>query len=163
VAGTGIAYADFLYGDPQTAMLSNLFDVNQKWYWLDFFAQDDVKLTPRLTLNLGVRYDFASPVWEGNNHLANFDPAGSGSIIPASNGSLENRSLVQPQKLDFSPRLGVGLPAYGAHCHTRGLRYLLRSFRSCRQRKSACAESSELHQQQYLAIFEGVAAGVSTG
>jgi hypothetical protein len=107
VAGTGIAYADFLYGDPQTAMLSNLFDVNQKWYWFDFFAQDDIKLTPRLTLNLGVRYDFASPVWEGNNHLANFDPAGSGSIIPASNGSLESRSLVQPQKLDFSPRLGV--------------------------------------------------------
>jgi len=106
VAGTGIPYADFLYGDPQTAMLSNRFVVNQKWYWFDFFAQDDFKVTQRLTLNLGVRYDFSSPVWEGNNHLSNFDPAGSGSIIMATNGSLASRTLVQPQKLDFSPRVG---------------------------------------------------------
>ena len=88
VAGTGIPYADFLYGDPQTAMLSNRFVVNQKWYWFDFFAQDDLKVSSRLTLNLGVRYDFSSPVWEGNNHLSNFNPAGTGSIIMASNGSL---------------------------------------------------------------------------
>jgi hypothetical protein len=106
VAGTGLSYADFLYGDPQTAMQSNLFDVNQKWYWFDFFGQDDFKVTPKLTLNLGLRYDFSSPVWEGNNHLANFNPAGAGSIITASSGSLENRTLVQPQKLDFSPRFG---------------------------------------------------------
>jgi hypothetical protein len=106
VSGTGDSYADFLYGDVQTAMLSNQFEVNQKWYWFDFFAQDDFKVTPKLTLNLGVRYDFSSPVWEGNNHLSNFDPAGAGSIITASNGSLASRSLVQPQKLDFSPRFG---------------------------------------------------------
>jgi hypothetical protein len=106
VSGTGDQYADFLLGDVQTAMLSNQFDVNQKWYWFDFFAQDDFKITPRLTLNLGVRYDFSSPVWEGNNHLSNFDPAGAGSIITASNGSLESRSLVEPQKLNFSPRFG---------------------------------------------------------
>ena len=107
VAGTGFSYADFLYGDPQTAMLSNRFVVNQKWYWFDFWAQDDFKVTPRLTLNVGVRYDFSSPVWEGNNHLSNFDPAGSGSIITATNGSLLSRTLVQPQKLDFSPRFGI--------------------------------------------------------
>jgi len=107
VAGTGIPYADFLYGDPQTAMLSNQFEANQKWYWFDFFVQDDFKVTPRLTLNLGLRYDFSSPVWEGNNHLSNFNPAGAGSIITASTGSLENRALVQPQKLNFSPRFGL--------------------------------------------------------
>lgn len=88
-------------------MLSNQFDVNQKWYWFDFFAQDDFKVTPRLTLTLGVRYDFSSPVWEGNNHLSNFDPAGAGSIDTASYGSLEARTLVQPQKLNFAPRFGL--------------------------------------------------------
>ncbi len=106
-SGTGNPYADFLFGDVQTAMLSNQFEANQKWYWFDFFAQDDFKVTPKLTLNLGVRYDFSSPVWEGNNHLSNFDPAGSGSIITATDGSLASRSLVQPQKLNFSPRLGI--------------------------------------------------------
>ncbi|HEY6345892.1 MAG TPA: TonB-dependent receptor [Bryobacteraceae bacterium] len=106
VSGTGNSYADFLVGDPQSALLSNLFDVHQKWYWFDFFAQDDFKVTPKLTLNLGMRYDFASPVWEGNNHLSNFDPANGGSIVTASSGSLYDRALVQPQKLDFSPRFG---------------------------------------------------------
>jgi hypothetical protein len=107
VAGTGIPYADFLYGDPQTAMLSNQFTAYQKWYWYDFFAQDDFKFTPKLTLNLGVRYDFSSPVWEGQNHLSNFNPAGAGSITQASGGSLQNRALVEPQRLNFSPRIGV--------------------------------------------------------
>lgn len=106
VSGTGNSYADFLIGDPQSALLSNQFEVHQKWYWFDFFAQDDFKVTPKLTLNLGLRYDFSSPVWEGNNHLSNFDPADGGSIITATNGSLYDRSLVQPQKTDFSPRVG---------------------------------------------------------
>src|SRR5579872_5513505 len=106
VSGTGLSYADFLLGDPQTAMQSNLFPVNQKWYWFDFFGQDDFKVTPKLTLNLGVRYDFASPVWEGNNHLANFNPAGAGSITTATSGSLQDRALVQSLMLKRPPRFG---------------------------------------------------------
>lgn len=106
VANTGNSYADFLLGDPQTAMLSNQFEANQKWYWYDFFAQDDFKVTPKLTLNLGIRYDFSSPVWEGNNHLSNFNPVGGGSIITASNGSLYDRTLVDPQRTNFAPRFG---------------------------------------------------------
>ncbi len=105
-SGTGYSYADFLYGDVQTAMLSNQFEAYQRWYWFDFFAQDDFKVTPKLTLNLGVRYDFSSPVWNANNQLSNFNPAGAGSIITASSGSLASQSLVQPQKANFAPRFG---------------------------------------------------------
>ena len=106
VSGTGNSYADFLYGDVQTAMLSNQFEAHQRWYWFDFFAQDDFKVTPKLTVNLGVRYDFASPVWNASNQLSNFNPAGAGSVITASSGSLASQSLVQPQKTDFAPRFG---------------------------------------------------------
>src|ERR1700744_1515598 len=39
-----------------------------------FFAQDDFRFTPRVTVNLGVRYDITFPITEKNNLLANFNP-----------------------------------------------------------------------------------------
>lgn len=107
VANTGFSYADFLLGYVQGAQLSNLFLIDQRFYMYSLFAQDDFKATPKLTLNLGVRYDFSSPVYEGHNHLANFNPAGSGSLVLASGGSLQNRALVDPQRLNVAPRLGL--------------------------------------------------------
>ncbi len=107
ISGTGSPMPISCWATSETAMLSNQFEANQKWYWFDFFVQDDFKVTPKLTVNLGMRYDFSSPVWEGNNHLSNFNPAGAGSVITACNGSLYNQSLVHPQKLNFSPRVGI--------------------------------------------------------
>ena len=146
VSGTGSSYADFLFGDPQTAMLSNQFEVNQKWYWFDFFAQDDFKVTPRLTLNLGVRYDFSSPVWEGNNHLSNFDPAGAGSIITATNGSLDRPDLGAAAEAEFLAALRIRLSADVQDRAARRIRDLLCAVRSRGQRKSARAESAGIHQ-----------------
>ena len=107
VANTGLSYADFLLGQVQGAQLSNQFLVDQRFYMYSFFAQDDLKMTSKLTLNLGLRYDFSAPVYEGRNHLTNFNPAGSGSLIFASGGSLKNRALVDPQRTNFGPRVGV--------------------------------------------------------
>jgi hypothetical protein len=39
------------------------------------YLQDDFKVSSKLTLNLGVRYEFATPQWEDQNRLGNFDPA----------------------------------------------------------------------------------------
>jgi hypothetical protein len=91
------------------------------------FVQDDWKLTPKLTLNLGLRYDFATPQYSGSNNLANFNPAGAGSLELARGGSLANRSLVQINKTNFAPRFGL---AYSPNEKTvirggYGLYYLL--------------------------------------
>jgi carboxypeptidase family protein/TonB-dependent receptor-like protein len=106
-ANTGLSYADFLVGSVQTAQLSNPFQVDQRLHMYSGFAQDDFKVTPRLTMNLGIRYDFATPVYDAKNHLANFNPAGAGSLVFASDGPLYNRTLVQPNRHNFAPRVGL--------------------------------------------------------
>ncbi|HZT33689.1 MAG TPA: TonB-dependent receptor [Bryobacteraceae bacterium] len=105
-AGTGLSYADALLGYVQNAQLSNVYFADQRLHMYAFFAQDDFKVTPRLTLNLGLRYDFATPLLEGRNHIANFDYA-TGQLFLAKPGSLQDRSTVQPNRLNFAPRVGL--------------------------------------------------------
>jgi hypothetical protein len=107
VAGTGFSYADFLLGYVQQAQLTNVYVVDQRLHMYSFFMQDDYKITPRLTMNLGLRYDFASPAYEGRNRMANFDPSGAGSLVFAQDGSLEQRTLVKPDRNNFAPRVGL--------------------------------------------------------
>lgn len=103
---TGNSYADGLLGLVQSTQLTNVFFVDQRLWMVGGFAQDDWKVTHKLTLNLGLRYDFGSPVYEGQNRMANFNPAGSGSLVFAKSGSLQDQTLVQPYKTAFGPRLG---------------------------------------------------------
>ncbi len=58
-------------------------------------------------LNLGLRYDFITPALEASNRQTNFDPAGTGKLVFAKDGSLEERGLVKPDKNNFAPRVGV--------------------------------------------------------
>jgi hypothetical protein len=97
--------ADFLIGAPSHYELNNLVVVDYRQFMHFAYVQDDWKLTPRLTLNLGLRYEFASPQWEANNLLANFDP-GTRSLVQAKSGDLTDRSLQQPQTHNFAPRIG---------------------------------------------------------
>ena len=68
--------------------------------------QDDFKATDRLTLNLGLRYEFATPQWEKDNFLTNFDPE-TNTLIQAKDGSIYDRALVNPDRNNFAPRLGM--------------------------------------------------------
>jgi len=69
------------------------------------YVKDDWRVTPKLTLNLGLRWEFATPIWERDNLWSNFDP-GTNTLIRATSGSLYNRALVNPDYKDFGPRLG---------------------------------------------------------
>lgn len=98
--------ADFLMGARSSYELVNpaVFNLRQRMQF--FYLQDDWRVRPNLTMNLGVRYEFATPQWEADNHLTNFDPA-TNSLIQATDGSIADRALVNPDRNNWAPRLGV--------------------------------------------------------
>jgi hypothetical protein len=70
------------------------------------YIQDDFKFSPKLTLNIGLRYEYATPYFESDNRLSNYDPT-SNSIIQAKDGSIYDRALVDPDRNNFAPRIGL--------------------------------------------------------
>ncbi len=96
---------DFLTGARSTYQLNNFVIVNYHQNMNFFYFQDDIKISPKLTINAGLRYELVTPQFVSGNHLANFDPT-TNTLIQASGGSLYNRALVHTPKLDFAPRFG---------------------------------------------------------
>ncbi len=103
---SGSALADFLLGYATSVQLSNFHEVHQRQHAYSFFLQDDFRASDRVTLNVGLRYDFVTPQMDAENRLANFDPA-TGQLFYASDGGIEDRALVKPDRNNFGPRLGI--------------------------------------------------------
>ena len=103
--------ADFFIGAPSHYELNNLAVVDYLQYMHFLFVQDNWKATNSLTLNLGLRYEFASPQWVSDYRLANFDPR-TNSLIQAHSGDLYDRSLQNPQLGNWAPRLGLAWRAF---------------------------------------------------
>jgi len=97
--------SDFMFGARSQYELANLQVVHLRQRLHYAYIQDDFKVNPRLTLNLGVRYEFSTPIYEDQNRLSNYDPT-TNSIIKATGGSLYDRTLVHPDYKNFAPRLG---------------------------------------------------------
>jgi hypothetical protein len=102
---TGRAVGDFLVGLPSQLALTSYTVMDQGQDMQFYFLQDDWRVTPRLTLNLGLRYEFATPPRERTNALANFDPA-TGTMVFAKDGGLYDRALIHPDRNNVAPRLG---------------------------------------------------------
>jgi carboxypeptidase family protein/TonB-dependent receptor-like protein len=97
--------ADFIFGAPSHYELDNNPVAHLRQHMYFAYVQDDFKVSSKLTLNLGLRYEFATPQYERDNQLANFDPVND-TLIYASNGSLYNRALVHPDPNNWAPRAG---------------------------------------------------------
>ncbi|WP_031496081.1 TonB-dependent receptor [Bryobacter aggregatus] len=106
--------ADFLFGARNNYTLNNaaIVDYRQRMHF--FYIADDWKPTRKLTVNVGLRYEYATPQYLADNKMSNFDPI-SNSLIPAKDGSIADRSLVNPDRNNFAPRLGI---AYTANSKT---------------------------------------------
>src|SRR5262245_54431686 len=99
------ALADLLLGFPTRYQQDSntTFNIYQRMYFA--FVQDDWKITRKLTLNLGLRYEFATPPRERDFKWANFSPS-AGKFIAAKSGSLEDEALIKPDRNNFAPRIG---------------------------------------------------------
>jgi hypothetical protein len=102
--------ADLLLGFPtQYQQDSNtVFNIYQHMYFL--FVQDNWNVSRRLTLNLGIRYEFATPPREQDHKWANFSAA-SGTFMTAKSGDLFSEALIHPDRNDFAPRIGFAFTA----------------------------------------------------
>ena len=103
---SGDNLGDFLFGLRSQYALSTFLiaEIRQKMHFA--YLQDDFKVNSKLTLNLGLRYEFATPQYEEQNNLTNFDPK-TVSLLHAKGGDLYNRSLVHPDYGNWAPRVGV--------------------------------------------------------
>jgi Carboxypeptidase regulatory-like domain/TonB dependent receptor len=90
---------NFLYGNPGR-------NISMKSWGL--FAQDDYRITRRVTLNLGLRYDVVYPIKDSHNQLANYVP--SQGIVQVGDGISEP---YQTNYNNLSPRLGVAWDVTG--------------------------------------------------
>jgi outer membrane receptor protein involved in Fe transport len=110
-AGTGIGYADFLLGQTENWSVLDLITTGARQWQTELFAQDDYKLRPNLTLDLGLRYQMQPDWTEVDNRISNFDPT---LLNPATNtsgalwyaGQDGHRSPIQSAYDILSPRIG---------------------------------------------------------
>lgn len=103
-AGTGYDVADYLLGLPATSQITtNPITVDMRQWRTDFYALDNWALTPKLTLNLGLRYEFNFPLTEtgGRIPLFSFTPPGSFSVAKP------GEALFDADYTNFAPRVGL--------------------------------------------------------
>ena len=72
---TGYSFASFLLGIVHSAGMSQPVGLGEIHRYYGAFIQDDFKVSPRLTLNLGLRYEVQSPFHEDFNRIAAWSPA----------------------------------------------------------------------------------------
>jgi Carboxypeptidase regulatory-like domain/TonB-dependent Receptor Plug Domain/TonB dependent receptor len=98
--------ADFMFGARNQYDLVNpfVFHLQQRMHF--GYLQDDWRVSPKLTVNAGLRYEVGTPQWEEDNFLTNFDPA-TNTLIQARDGSVYDRALVNVDKNNVAPRIGA--------------------------------------------------------
>jgi Carboxypeptidase regulatory-like domain/TonB dependent receptor len=99
----GSALENMLAGIPTFATIQSGNPARQLSQWAYAFSfQDDWRITRKVTLNLGLRYDYASPMADSNNLLGGFDPN-----VGMEQVGQQIKSLYNGDHKNFAPRFGI--------------------------------------------------------
>jgi hypothetical protein len=116
----GNAYADFLLGLPATMTQDAPIRKLDEGAYYSFFAQDDYRIHPRVTLNLGIRYDLQMPLTDPYNRKVAFLPGAQSTVSPTALPGLLfpgdpgiSRGIVKTDKNNIAPRLGIAWDPMG--------------------------------------------------
>ncbi len=102
---TGNQVASFLLGYPTNSSLAS-YNPTFGYRWANYatFIQDDIRVSSRFTLNVGMRYEIETPMTEEYNRMSNFDLQTGGLVYAGANG--EPRALSRTDYHNFGPRFG---------------------------------------------------------
>jgi hypothetical protein len=123
LANTGYDLADFLLGLPQSSSV-RYGDTSTYFRGAVYnaYVLDDYRVRPNLTVNAGLRYEFFTPYSEKYGHIANLDIApgftGVAVVTPGASGPYSGAfpdGLVNPDKNNFSPRIGIAWRPFPKH------------------------------------------------
>ena len=131
VAAGGSDLADFLLGIPDTSSIA--FGNADKYFResvYDLFMTDDWRVSPQLTVNAGIRWEYGAPITELYNRLVNLDivrvfaaaaPVVANDPVGPLTGQTYPDSLIRPDKRGFEPRVGISWrPISGSSVVVRG-------------------------------------------
>jgi hypothetical protein len=118
---TGISYASFLLGGVDNATALGPQEARPRMHILGLYVQDNWRVSSKLTLELGLRWDLQPLPFYENDALSQFDPTvpnpGAGGLLGALTfagsgpGRIGRRSFADSRFTDFGPRLGFAYRA----------------------------------------------------
>ena len=117
---TGVGTADFLLGQYSAYQQISSLSARLHQTLPSFYLQDDVKLSPRLTLSAGLRWDIATGYTSENNQLISLQPQRQSTVFPLATAGLLfpgdagiPKDVVGTRWNNIAPRLGVAWDVFG--------------------------------------------------
>jgi hypothetical protein len=120
--GTGNPVASFLLGLPASGEHDNAYNgiiYGRRWKEYRPYLQDNWTVSRNLTVQLGIAYNYTTPVVEAQNRLSNFDFA-TGTLLVAGKNGTNNAGGLQKYWKSFEPRIGFSYSPFAGKTVIRG-------------------------------------------